>query len=75
MQLIDRLEIEQGKLRILEGNFAAAQYHLAATRERPLRLRMAMVALQLAPRLVRAIYARARGTDWSQTRSLAPSSR
>jgi glycosyltransferase involved in cell wall biosynthesis len=75
MQLIDRLEIEQGKLRILEGNFAAAQYHLAATRERPLRLRLAVVALQVAPRLVRAIYARARGAHWGHSRTLAPSSR
>jgi glycosyltransferase involved in cell wall biosynthesis len=75
MQLIDRLEIEQGKLRILEGNFAAAQYHLAATRERPFRLRLAMLALQVAPRLVRAIYARTSGAEWGQTHTLAPSSR
>lgn len=61
MQLVDRLEIEQAKQRILEGNFAAAQYHLSAARERPLKVRLAMIAMHVAPRLVRAVYARARG--------------
>jgi glycosyltransferase involved in cell wall biosynthesis len=73
MQLVDRLEIEQGKRRILEGNFAAAQYHLSATRERPLKLRVALLALQVAPRLVRAIYVRARPATWAP--ALATSSR
>jgi glycosyltransferase involved in cell wall biosynthesis len=59
MRLVDRLEIEQAKQRILEGNFAAAQYHLAAARERPLRMRAAILAMRIAPRLVRAIYTRA----------------
>ena len=34
MALVDRLEIEQGKQRFLEGNFAAAQFHLSAARTR-----------------------------------------
>jgi len=58
MRLVDRLEIEQAKQRILEGNFAAAQYHLAATRERPLKMRVAILAMRIAPRLVRTIYSR-----------------
>ncbi len=28
MALVDRLEVEQAKQRIVEGNFAAARYHL-----------------------------------------------
>ena len=53
MFLVDRLEIERGKRRILEGNFGAARYHLDATRERRLTLRLVTLALQVAPRLVR----------------------
>jgi glycosyltransferase involved in cell wall biosynthesis len=53
MWLVDQLEIEQGRRRILEGNFAAARYHLNASRRRPFTVRMALVALQIAPRLVR----------------------
>ena len=75
MQLIDRLEIEQGKRRILEGNFAAAEYHLAATRERPFKLRLAIVALRIAPHLVRAIYVRGRSALWGNAQTAAASSR
>jgi len=75
MQLVDRLEIEQGKLRILEGNFAAAEYHLAATRERPFKLRLAIVALRIAPRLVRAVYVRGRSALWGHAQTAAASSR
>ena len=32
MALIDRLEIEQAKLGIIEGNFAAVRYHLGDAR-------------------------------------------
>ena len=60
MTLIDRLEIEQAKRRIVEGNFVAARYHLAIARERPWKLRLALVALQVAPRLMRAAYLRMR---------------
>jgi glycosyltransferase involved in cell wall biosynthesis len=60
MQLVDRLEIEQAKARLLEGNFAAARYHLAAARERPLKVRLAIMAMRIAPKLVQAVYARAR---------------
>jgi hypothetical protein len=56
MLLVDRLEIERGKRRILEGNFGAARYHLDATRERRLTLRLVTFALQVAPRLVRLAY-------------------
>jgi glycosyltransferase involved in cell wall biosynthesis len=75
MQLVDRLEIEQGKLRILEGNFAAAQYHLAASRERRFTLRLAILALRIAPRLVRAVYVRGRNTLWGEAQTVAASSR
>jgi len=56
MWLVDQLEIEQGKRRMMEGNFAAARYHLNASRRRPLKVRMALLALQVAPRLVRGAY-------------------
>jgi glycosyltransferase involved in cell wall biosynthesis len=59
-QLIDRLEIERAKQRMLEGDFAAAQHHLSASRERSLKIRLAMVGMRIAPRLVCALYARAR---------------
>jgi glycosyltransferase involved in cell wall biosynthesis len=60
MSLVDQLEIEQGKRRIIEGNFAAAQYHLSAARERPFKLRVVLLALKVAPRIVRAAYLRLR---------------
>jgi hypothetical protein len=56
MALIDRLEIEQAKQRIVEGNFAAAKYHLAAPRQRTLKLWAALVALRVAPRVMRRLY-------------------
>jgi hypothetical protein len=60
MALVDRLEIDQGKQRFLEGNFAAAQYHLGAARERPLTVRLALLGLRLSPRLLRSAYLRFR---------------
>jgi glycosyltransferase involved in cell wall biosynthesis len=60
MALVDRLEIEQGKQRFLEGNFAAAQYHLGAARRRPLSVRLALLGLRLSPRLLRSAYLRFR---------------
>ena len=70
MSLVDRLEVEQGKQRLLEGNFAAAQYHLGSTRERTLKLKLATLALQVAPRLTRILYLRMRPSAW-QRRSAA----
>jgi glycosyltransferase involved in cell wall biosynthesis len=60
MTLVDRLEIERGRQRFLEGNFAAAQYHLSAAHERPLKLRLALLGLRLSPRLLRGAYLRFR---------------
>jgi glycosyltransferase involved in cell wall biosynthesis len=60
MALVDRLEIEQGKQRFLEGNFAAAQFHLSAARQRPLKVRLALLGLRLSPRLLRGAYLRFR---------------
>jgi hypothetical protein len=61
--------------RIVEGSFAAARYHLAIARERPWKLRLALVALQVAPRLMRAAYLRMRPAayrtddeDWANAR-------
>lgn len=56
MALVDRLEIEQAKRRMVEGNFAAAKYHLAAPRTRSLKLRAALLALRVAPRAARRLY-------------------
>jgi glycosyltransferase involved in cell wall biosynthesis len=60
MALVDRLEIEQGKRRFVEGNFAAARYHLAAARARPLKIKAVLLALQIAPRLFRLAYLKLR---------------
>jgi glycosyltransferase involved in cell wall biosynthesis len=64
MTLVDRLEIERGKQRFLEGNFAAAQYHFEAARARTWKIRAAAVAMRIAPRLVRAVYVRVRPSAW-----------
>jgi glycosyltransferase involved in cell wall biosynthesis len=64
MALVDRLEIEQAKQRIAEGNFHAARYHLNAAQERSWKLRAAQVALSVAPRLLRAVYLRLRPPVW-----------
>ena len=65
MALVDRLEIEQGKRRLIEGNFAAARYHLSAARRQPIKLRLTRLALRIAPRLVRACCVRLRPSVWS----------
>ena len=56
MTLGDQLEIEHGKQRILEGNFAAAEHHLSASRRQTLKLRAVRLALKVAPEVVRAAY-------------------
>lgn len=58
--LDDCLEIEQAKRRMLEGNFAAARHHLSMPKERPLKVRLALLGLRFAPRLFRLVYLRAR---------------
>jgi glycosyltransferase involved in cell wall biosynthesis len=60
MALVDRLEIEQGKQRFLEGIFAAAQFHLSAARAPGLKVRLALLGLRLSPRLLRGAYLRFR---------------
>lgn len=64
MRLVDRLEIEQGKQRIVEGNFAAARYHLSVPRDQPIKLRAARLALRVAPRLLRATCLMLRPAPW-----------
>ena len=56
MWLIDRLEIEQAKCRMLEGHFDAARFHLASARRPTWQIRMALAALRLTPRLARVVY-------------------
>jgi glycosyltransferase involved in cell wall biosynthesis len=56
MALIDRLEIEQARHRFVEGHFAAARYHLSASHDRPWKVRLALVALNVAPRLIWSVY-------------------
>ena len=65
MALVDRIEIEQGRRRILEGNFVAARYHFSAPRRQPVKLRLARLALRVAPRLVRAWCLRLRPPVWT----------
>ena len=65
MALVDRMEIEHGKRRILEGNFAAARYHLSAPKQQPIKLRIARLALRVAPRLLRAFCLRLRPAVWT----------
>jgi glycosyltransferase involved in cell wall biosynthesis len=56
VKLMNRLEVEQGKLRLVEGNFAAARYHMAVSEPKTLRLRAALLGLHIAPRLLRQLY-------------------
>jgi glycosyltransferase involved in cell wall biosynthesis len=56
VKLMNRLEVEQGKLRLVEGNFAAARYHMAVSEPKTLRLRAALLGLHVAPRLLRQVY-------------------
>lgn len=72
MTLVDRLEIEQARLRFVEGNFAAAQYHLESSRDRSLKMQLARVALSVAPRLTRAIYLKLRRPATPPGRQPAP---
>ncbi len=71
MALVDRLEIERAKRRVLEGNFAAARYHLAAPRRRGLRLRAALLALRVAPRLARRLYISMWRPLWTPSAAMA----
>jgi glycosyltransferase involved in cell wall biosynthesis len=65
MAFVDRLEIERAKLRLVEGKFGAAQYHLSASRRRGVGVRAARVALRLAPRLARRIYIACASPVWT----------
>jgi hypothetical protein len=65
MILVDRLELEQGKRRLLEGHYAAARYHLEAARQRPWYMRFVVFGLRFAPRLMRAAYRKFRPSAWT----------
>ena len=60
------------RLRFVEGNFAAAQYHLESSRDRSLKMQLARVALSVAPRLTRAIYLKLRRPATPPGRQPAP---
>jgi GT2 family glycosyltransferase len=65
MVLVDRLEIEQAKRRLLEGNFAAARAHLCAVRQQRVKLRIARLALRVAPGILRAACLKWRPSAWT----------
>jgi len=67
MALVDRLEIEQAKQRIVEGHCVAARYHLSAAQQRSWKVRAAQIALNVAPRLLRTVYLRLRSPMWPAT--------
>ena len=71
MILTSRLELEHAKERLIEGNYAAAQYHMAAARPRTLRMRAAMLLMTIAPQLLRRVCVMLRPT--LAARSAAPS--
>ncbi len=58
MRLIDRLEIEQARCRMHEGHLDAARFHLSCARQPSWRVRLAIAALRVAPRLAAAVYRR-----------------
>jgi GT2 family glycosyltransferase len=58
--LADCLEVERAKCRIADGNFPAALEHLRLAKTRALKVRVALVALRIAPRLLRRVCVRAR---------------
>ena len=54
--LTNQLEIEHAKQRLIEGNFAAACHHMSVSQPRTLRGRAALLALHVAPQLLRRVY-------------------
>jgi len=54
--LMNQLEIERAKQRLIEGNFAAACHHMSVSQPRTLRGRATLIALHVAPQLLRRIY-------------------
>jgi glycosyltransferase involved in cell wall biosynthesis len=71
LMLLNRLEIEHGKQRLIEGNFAAARHHMAAAQPKSLRLRATLLALRVAPQLLRRIYLAIRSPLVAPRRSAA----
>ncbi|HEX3703563.1 MAG TPA: glycosyltransferase family A protein [Vicinamibacterales bacterium] len=56
VRLLSERELERAKLRLLEGNFAAARYHIEASQPKALRTRLALLGLRVTPQLVRRVY-------------------
>ena len=54
--LLDGLDVELARLCFLDGNYAAARFHLAAPRGRSPRLILARLALGAAPRVARWMF-------------------
>jgi glycosyltransferase involved in cell wall biosynthesis len=62
--LRDELEILRAKDRLRDADFAAARHHLSATRNRCLKWRLALLGLQVAPRLLRRAYLATQPAPW-----------
>ncbi|HYM25626.1 MAG TPA: glycosyltransferase family A protein [Vicinamibacterales bacterium] len=54
--LSDALGIERAKARLRDADFDGALHHLASTRKRSLKWQLALIGLQVAPRLLRRAY-------------------
>jgi hypothetical protein len=70
--LHDRLAIEEAKQRIRELNFAAARSRLAATRHRGIKVKLALIGLRIAPRLLRRLYLARHSNRWPVLSTEAP---
>ncbi len=60
MQLRTQLDIEEAKLRLIDGDFRAARDRLTPHQPSSLKIRAVVVALRIAPRLFRRLYVAAR---------------
>jgi hypothetical protein len=56
VRLFSQVELERAKIRLVEGNYSAARYHMAASEPRSLRRRAALLGLRVRPQLVRRLY-------------------
>jgi len=54
--LRSHLEIERAKQQLIEGNFAAACHHLSISHPKTLRSRATLLAMHVAPHLLRRVY-------------------
>jgi glycosyltransferase involved in cell wall biosynthesis len=67
-QLRTELDIEEAKRRLVEGDFSAARARLSPHRPSSMKVRAAVVALRVAPRLLRRCYLALRHGSWAAAR-------